>query len=90
MSTAVRLKAHHFWQNTLLSRCTGWLLKLWHRAADIVRALPVVPFTALTLAAWLGHGSRGIVQAATGTGKTALATAAVDELLQKHSGAAGH
>ncbi len=54
MSTAVRLKAHHFWQNTLLSRCTGWLLKLWHRAADIVRALPVVPFTALTLAAWLG------------------------------------
>ena len=36
------------------------------------------------LAAWLGHGSRGIVQAATGTGKTALALAAVDELLQKH------
>ncbi|MBQ6399100.1 MAG: DEAD/DEAH box helicase family protein [Clostridia bacterium] len=36
------------------------------------------------LAAWQGHGCRGIVQAATGTGKTALALAAMDALSQKH------
>ena len=36
------------------------------------------------LAAWKAHQGRGIVQAATGTGKTALAMAAMDELLQEH------
>ena len=54
MSTAVRLKTRHFWKNTLISRCFGWLQILWYRLTDIVRALPVVPFTALGLAAWLG------------------------------------
>lgn len=36
------------------------------------------------LAAWGAHGHRGIVQAATGTGKTALALAAMDTLLQEN------
>ena len=35
------------------------------------------------LAAWRAHGCQGIVQAATGTGKTALALAAMDELLRE-------
>ena len=37
------------------------------------------------LAAWQEHGCRGIVQAATGTGKTALAMVAMDSLLEKYS-----
>lgn len=36
------------------------------------------------LAAWQGHDCRGIVQAATGTGKTTMAMEAMDYLLQKH------
>ena len=36
------------------------------------------------LAAWSMHGYRGIVQAATGTGKTTLALAAMDALLQEN------
>lgn len=36
------------------------------------------------LAAWKAHQGQGIVQAATGTGKTALAMAAMDEMLREH------
>ena len=36
------------------------------------------------LAAWKAHQGQGIVQAATGTGKTALAMVAMDEMLREH------